>query len=142
MSKAKLPIEFRVAESDADFKFIYDSWLKSLWPHRQYIDDYWTCQKWLIDHILDHSTALICCDKADPFVIFGYAIFDTQYTHWVYVKHPLRKMGLADELIDQIPPQSKFFYTHETPRGAKLAKKYGSRLDPYVAVRERIYSED
>jgi hypothetical protein len=141
MTTDALPVVFRHA-NESDMKFVFDAWLKSLWPHRQSIKDYWVCQKWLVNAILSNSTVLLACDKVDPTVIFGYAVFDSDAVHWIYVKHPLRRMGLASRIVDEIPHISKFFHTHETPHGMRLIKKYGSRLDPYVAIRERIRNED
>lgn len=128
---------FREAGKDSkDYRFVYDSWLKSLWPQHQSIQDYWECQKWLIDAILDRSHVLLACDEVDSKVIFGYAVYDDDMVHWVYVKHPLRRHGLASRIVDQIPHHSKFFHSHETRHGKFLKKKYNSILDPYVAARE------
>lgn len=97
--------ELRGFETE-DLNFIYSSWLKS---HRdsQFAknvpsDLYYHYQKDLIDRILERSQVLVAVNPDLPSQIFGWSVGEQRgnihILHYVYVKYPYRKLGIAKAL--------------------------------------------
>lgn len=109
-----LPVTYRPGSAD-DLNLVYSSWLKEYRRSKatRFIPDelYFTYQKNLIDHILQHSSATIICDPEDPKFIYGYIIFqylnDHLLIHWMYIKNNFREFGLARDLITHLEPHAK-----------------------------------
>lgn len=133
-----LPIIFRKLEptDKRAVSFIIDSWTRSLWPLFQYIPNFKELQHVRIFNILLHSDILLICDKDDTDVIFGYAVWEHDVIHWVYVKHHFRKQGLCKQLLLQIPVSAKFMHSHETRHGKRfIIDKINSRYNPFFLER-------
>lgn len=81
--------------------------------------------------------AIICtvaCSAEDDDLIFGYAIFGLDRTlHYVYVKGPFRKMGIATKLIrHMVRDRSDLVVSHWTRGGCDiLRKKFKLTYNPY-----------
>lgn len=134
------PFHFRAATAD-DLNFIYDSWCKSLWPEFQHVNQFRDLQGYRIKKILDYSSALVACDVEDPSIIFGYVVFELDLLHWIYVKYPFRKMGLATDMLKNIPYTALFYHSHRNKAGKHLARKMNSRFNPFVLERYGIFEE-
>lgn len=99
----------RAAQVD-DLPFIYNSWLKShreASPWAKIIPStlYYNHHKQLITKILERSDVIVCCNPQDTSQIFGYAAFSQgkiATIHYIYVKHPYRKLGIAKIMFDII----------------------------------------
>jgi hypothetical protein len=104
-----------------DVGFIYSTWLKGLYygndwfraiPQELYYDHYHQ----VIEKLLFNSTTTVACLSEDPDVIIGYAVYSKDTLHWVFVKNPWRKLGVAKKLI----PDNIKRVTHLTILGKKL----------------------
>jgi len=110
-------IEYRGPDGD-DLHFVLSSWLQSyrlsspcinIPPHV-----YFKEQESKIKNLIVDSQLLIACNKLDPGQIFGWACFQPDVFHYVYVKSTFRKNGIARELFRRsgMPTDKEFFYTH------------------------------
>jgi len=94
----------------ADESFIYSSWLKSFRdaPAVSGVSNtvYFKCHHDLVEAILNDPSVSthIACAPDDDSQIFGYIVGSVGVCHWVYVKHPLRTVGIAKELMALIKP--------------------------------------
>ena len=95
-----------------DEGFIYNSWLKSLHessPWAKYIRSqiFYNNHKKVLAKILSESGVLIACNPEMPDQIFGYGVYQPSsggvaVIHYLYVKHPYRKLGIGKELFRQM----------------------------------------
>jgi len=121
------------AMCDEDFSLIADSWKKGvvddafrdanekevLIPNYKKRNIYITLNT-MIDQILHRTRAVVACDPEDYSHIFGYIVAEyldgVPVIHWVYVKHFLRKQGLATLLYNAVNPArhnaSHFLYEY------------------------------
>lgn len=124
-------------DRDSDLEFILDSWLRS---HR---DSAWakfagaTYQRGhdsLIKRLLTRSAVLVACYEGDPNTILGWSVTDGDVVHYVYVKKPLRRQGIARMLLRPFLDRPAR-YSHSLPcwasRGA-LPKDWS--FDPYAMM--------
>lgn len=118
-------VSFRAVEP-GDISFILDSWIKSYrtspWagvvPNHKFFD----VTHEVIEELLTRGAVLsVACATHDPTRILGWAC--TEHVtggvacHYVYVKDPFRRMGLATELLKRNVPQTtpdRKFYTFRT----------------------------
>lgn len=115
---------------DEDKNFILSTWLKS---YRQLstsspVPTGEIYFKWAQDKIKKHlgSFVVACTDDSDQIV--GYAVFEDDVLHYVYVKHSLRGFGVANKLLDSIPQCKEF--THFT-RFSPFFKRRNLQFNPY-----------
>lgn len=90
--------------------------------------------KEVIKLLLEKSDCIIACDSEEPDVIYGYCIYSDQTLHYVYVKHSLRKMGLAKDLIANTIKAVPTHYTIQSKVSAKIASKYSIKYNPYFLI--------
>lgn len=50
-----------------------------------------------------HAQFMVACDVADPTVVFGWAATESGIVHYVYVKKPYRRQGVATALCANLP---------------------------------------
>ena len=59
-----------------------------------------------VQELVANSDILIACFKNDPDLIYGYVIYtkleDILIIHWINVKLPFRRMGLATKMLEQL----------------------------------------
>lgn len=90
-----------------DYPFIYSTWLKGLYwgsdwwqmiPRAIYMGHY----KRALEGILARNRAIVACLSEDPNVLVGYVVFGQcpsgTTVHFMYVKRPWRKLGIARSL--------------------------------------------
>ena len=72
--------------------------------------------------ILSRAACLVACGADDPDVVLGYIVAervnDRPVFHYVYVKHPFRRLGIAKDLfinISEIVGNGKGWCTHWAP---------------------------
>lgn len=98
-------VAIRLKESK-DEPFIYNSWLQSNKSRHPNIpsSDYYSLYKKIIADVLYKSIVVIACDPQDPEFIYGYAVIrpidDVKIIHYVYVKKPFRRFGVAKKMLE------------------------------------------
>lgn len=140
--------DFRPARP-SDVPFILDSWIKSFrespWagvvPNNQFYD----VTRSAIEGLLERGARLVvACSKADPDQILGWSCTEKvrggDAAHFVYVKDPYRRRGLATELIQHGTPFTaqegdRRFYTFRTRCASYFATR-GWVHEPAIARRK------
>lgn len=96
--------------SEQDLNLVLATWLNSFY-HAGYAargvrkDIYFHYHEMAIRKILlrSQAKALMACDKEDPYVVYGYFVFEDQgddsVLHYAYVKKDLRGMGIFRALL-------------------------------------------
>jgi GNAT superfamily N-acetyltransferase len=131
-----LPISLRPSEP-GDRGFILDSWIRSYrdspWA-RMMGHAYTDGHDALIKRILGRSAVLVACYDADPETILGWACTERDVVHYVYVKHKLRRRGIARMLLGPFVSR-EVRYTHMLPakpgNDNGWSVPQGWRFDPY-----------
>lgn len=142
----ELPIKIR-EYSSSDEAFVFHSWLKTYFDalidmkmtNGIRSDVYYKGQHNRVAGLLKRGNTLIACNSEDDDQIYGWLNFeDTEddgvILHFVYVKQPFRKMGIAKRLIE-IAKYSKgeVFYTHKTQFTKNLTNVVGkATFNPYL----------
>jgi GNAT superfamily N-acetyltransferase len=120
----------------ADENFIRNSWLKRFREaiSARLVTDkvYFGVQHDVITKILAQSglKAYAAVDPKDEDHIYGYIVaeeragLDALLLHWVYVKGPFRRFGVARKLLQEVNPEAKsVHFTHKTHLVKFLDKK-------------------
>ena len=151
------PIRIREA-TEQDVNFIFSSWLKS------YRDSsfaksitntvYFHEHHKLIEELLKTCKVLVACDNNNIGDIFGYTVteeIEGQFvTHFSYVKHTYRNLGIAKALFKEAGADftKLSLYTHSTKNSDRFAEKYNLVHSPYIAfmkqyrVKEHVEAKD
>lgn len=142
MSKETPALKLRDAV-EADAPFIFNSWLKAYRNSKvtQALQNeiYFNGQHKLIEGLVKRAKFIIACNPADETQIYGYSVGETidgvLCVHFVYVKEPYRKFGIATGLLLALGhiPGTAFVYTHRTHAAEKLEAKGGMVYYPYLA---------
>lgn len=128
-------IAIRPANS-SDRNFILATWLRGAYYGNEFfgnIDKAYFFETYgrAIELILDKTNvkASVACLLAEPDVILGYCIHEAPGAlHWVYVKEPWRKQGIANMLLKDCSEIS--FVTNITELGNNLRKRKGWGFRP------------
>lgn len=131
---AQLPIQLRRARK-SDLPFISSSWLQSYrdapavdgCPNGVYYHD----QHQLLERLLQRSVVLVAVDEQDPDQIAGWVCAEVLngpalVLHYIYVKHAMRKFGVAKRMVATLVAAEQpaaVFYTHRTKRAASILRK-------------------
>ena len=132
----------------ADVPFILDSWIRSFrespWagcvPNNQFYD----VTRSAIEGLLERGAKLVvACSRVDSDQILGWACTEKvrggDAAHFVYVKDPYRRRGLATELLNHgtanPQAQDRKFYTFRT-RCASYFSRHGWVHEPAIARRK------
>jgi GNAT superfamily N-acetyltransferase len=105
--------------SASDHNFIMNSWLKS-WrngPPRQLPNEqYYREQTFVVQQILANSRVVVACNPEDETQIFGYIVAQdspaARFVHYLYVKQPYRRLGIARALVKETGLRAPLFTTH------------------------------
>ena len=81
-----------------------------------------------IRRLCAHGTVRIACDPTDEDAIVGFAAFTGPELHYVYVKQPFRKMGIARMLLDGVA------ITRYTFRSRQARPPSGWRYTPRFTI--------
>jgi hypothetical protein len=143
MSNKELPIKIRQATQD-DVSFLFNSWLRSFRDNgvaRPVANEiYFAEQHKLIETLFKRCKTVVATDPNDPASIYGWACFERieglLVTHYVYVKHPFRMLGIAKELLKEAEHDfnNASLYTHWTTASMKLAPKHNMLYHPYILM--------
>lgn len=84
--------------------------------------------------------ALVACDPVDPRVVLGWSCAEVrggkQVCHFVFVKSPARRCGIATGLLGAQLPKFKIektYFTHATKQLVKMKGKWNAAFNPYLA---------
>lgn len=140
MAGDTLPVVLREAR-DTDRRFIAHSWLRSLKGSAiaklgKDSGRFFRGYGLTVDALLDRSRVLVACQPDDEDAIVGWAAVEPggiPTVHYVYVKHPFRRYGVAKALLSPLKGES-VAYTHETPALRRLPIPTGWVYDPYLLL--------
>lgn len=133
-----------------DVPFIFNSWLKSYRDAGAVTgianETYYKEHHDVIERILmaPGAQALIVCNKEHPEQIYAYLVgtIDAQSAtiHWLYTKHPFRRLHMARTLFDTfnaMHPNRTVYFSHRTkaafPLVDALSKVRNLEYNPYKA---------
>lgn len=140
-------ISFRPLEAD-DINFLYNSWLQSYRaaPSARPMtnDVYFATQKAIIHNCLQRGNVLLAVDTEDPSSIFGYICYEPQLVHFIYVKYPFRKLGIAKKLFAeaQIDLTNPIIVTHWTFASQQYQQKSNNLIyNPLLAMTKETNDE-
>lgn len=117
-----------------DFNFIISTWLRSF-KHASYFAKriqnaiFYRFHHNLCTRLLARSQVFVACDRVDPNVIYGWLVTEkfegNDVVHYVYVKAPFRRMGIAATLLvgASVDPNTLVF-SHWSYAVDKLLIKY------------------
>lgn len=121
--------------------FIFDSWLRSQWhaeaKRRLDPEVFYPAQRKRIGKCLERSSVLIAMSPAAPDEALGYAVHESMLggtiLHWLYVKKPFRRLGIARCLLDlaQRTGPASLSHSHKgDARSKRLLRR--STFNPYL----------
>jgi hypothetical protein len=134
---------------DGDLRLIFNSWIKSYQqsPWRPPIAEreYCAFQHHVITSVLRRSKVLVACSEDSDTTVGGYIVTEAAgpplVVHFIFVKHDIRKEGLARFMADGVvgPKRpERVIYTHQTRTSEAVAPRLfpGSRciFNPYLLV--------
>lgn len=142
-TKGGFDVAFREARAE-DEAFIFNSWLMSHrengdWPKRVSKNRYFAEQKLTITKLLAKSRTIVACNAHRAWQVFGLIVFEAPGTlHWVFVKQPYRREGIAKrlaleaaQLLDRARLET--VCSHWTPAAAMLRQHgWHLRFDPFL----------
>lgn len=131
----------RQAKSD-DVNFIYSTWLRC-YKHDSPLTKYtkrevfFEAHQKLLDKILTKKEikVAVAVSKDDDDLIFGFLAYEPKIIHFVYVKEPFRKEGIARKLIESQgidPNECKASHLTYSLLDLWTAKKITTEFNPYV----------
>ena len=104
-------VTYRAPTQD-DVGFIYNSWLKShrgnsAWARDMPAQVYFSNHKKVLAKLLEGSGILVACNPENTEQIFGYGVYQpttggVTVLHYVYVKHPYRRLGIGGDIVQTI----------------------------------------
>lgn len=123
----------------ADESFYYSSWLKSF-RDASLVSGisntvYYSRFHDLIENLLNDplTAVVVACSPDDPEQIFGYCVATIADTgnvlHWVYIKHPFRKFGIARDMVGKVSP------VVHTTKARPSAALGNSVYDPFALLK-------
>ncbi len=125
----------------SDVPFIFATWLRayraSEFARRVSSSVYFEEQHKVIERILKLSAVLVAHPSGDKETILGYLVidFDVPKLHFVYVKKPFRRFGVARRLFCELQPLEKLLYTHSTEDAKFILKMYPAAVyNPYAVA--------
>lgn len=97
-----------------DTDFVADTWLRTYRDSAPIIrrideDRYRRAFLPLVAEILKRATLRVAASPVDPLVIYGYAVYEPRLVHMVFVRRSLRRMGLANQLLNALDLESADF---------------------------------
>lgn len=98
---------------------------------------YWRGQHEVVSRLLRTASLTVAYCPEVPTEVLGWVLHEKRgpvtVLHYVYVKHAVRRMGIATRLLASIGTE-RCHYTHRTARGMRFAKRLGAHFNPYLAV--------
>ena len=139
-------VAYRAAVPE-DVNFILNSWLKShrkakipaTMNDRAYFRLWHTLARRIIERALTgRVTVLVACSRECPDQILGWSAYERAKNtlHYVYVKHPYRRWGLARTMLalHGISHEAPAVWTHQTHAADQYLSRYRAGYDPGPAI--------
>ena len=133
-----------------DLNFLQSSWLRSFRESR-YIGPispraYWPAYQETICEVLERSLAKVMTTAEDPSDILGYVVYEQgalPIVHYIYVKHTVRRSGIATALLAAaLPGATGFSYTFRTSKSQVFSKRYYMTWNPQLISDRRHEPEE
>jgi len=129
---------YRPARDD-DYGFVLNSWLKSYYntaiikPHINR-GIFFRNEAKIVNKLIREDSITIACNPEDDTHIFGYICYrvDPQVMHYVYMKQPFRRIGIAGGLLSSSLSGKDIDVTYHTPRLKRLNNWYKFTYNPYL----------
>lgn len=123
-------IHFRPLSAE-DINFFYNSWLVS---YRNTLQNlaisnpiYYQTQKEVIHNCITNGDVIMACDPEDHNSLFGFICYEGNVVHYIYVKYPFRRLGVANELLKKAGIDTKdFMASHWSPAAQYYQKNHGT----------------
>lgn len=143
-------VKLRNYQPETDLSYLTDSWRRSFersnWAGSLTTKIYVETYKKTIQCILDYPTTKIsiACVEAnkdydiDENFIVGYVVYDLNLckfpvVHYLYVKDPFRRKGIASGMLDYVTSSKSIFkYTFRTKSCEYLRGKYYGQYSPRI----------
>lgn len=134
-----------------DIAYITSTWMNSYrsnnqFPHEMKHRIYSAEHNRIINSILSDAKVLVACDPVAEDNILGYLVssgkvMDLDIIHYIYIKAPFQKFGVAKNLIETAKTSEKVVYTHKNQKASwiadKLLKNYDEvNYNPYLFFKE------
>lgn len=138
--KAAAPVRLMVRPFDLeDKRFVEDSWIRSYKEFEPLTDDedYRNGQRAVIMSLSSHAQVLVMCDEAQPRFLLSYLCYDkidkAMLIHYLYTKHPYRRMGLGKALLAAAGWKTgqQLYASHKTRASGQLAEPYNIHYNQY-----------
>lgn len=106
MKKASEMMDYTIRQyKETDLNRIYSDWLRSYKQHGTMLKDvsdkvYFDGHRKLITKLIDNGDVVVLADNKDDYVIAGFACYNADVLHFIYVKKYFRRFKLATELMD------------------------------------------
>lgn len=147
MSTEQLPIILRPATQD-DVNFVLNSWLKSFKESSWFNisgKPYWRGHRLLILKLMRTKELTIACMKDDTNAIVGWSCTEPGVIHYVYVKRPFRRFGVAKTLLAWAYAPGEYnksiSYTHRTYHLNDIKLPTHWAFDMYPALMDKAEME-
>lgn len=130
------PMIIKRPMEESDKPFVFSSWLRSYQQSRDVCGViapvYYKEQHYIIERLLLRPIdVVVLASEEDPATVIGWMASSQTWLHYLYIKYPFRRMGLAKSLVGD--PERWSCYTHRTPvlNRLKLPPKWD--FNPYRA---------
>lgn len=119
---------------ESDRSFLFSTWLLGLYHGNDWFKEidktvYFKVYKAVVEGIIAHSRVDVACLPDDEDVVLGYVVYSGNTLHWIFVKKPWRKLGIAKKLM----PQGITTCTHLTKIGKSL-RPVNVSFNPFLGV--------
>lgn len=132
--------QFAVRDYDpSDKNFVYSTWLKGLYFGNEWFKEipepvFLRAYQRVLESImaLPQTKVAIACLPDVTDVILGYAVYQDQRLHWVFVKNSWRNLGIATAIV----PKDITQCSHLTHVGLILKRKKGLIFNPFFTEQD------
>ena len=114
MASPDLGIELRLAGAD-DMNFVYSSWLSAIATsekRRTPKEIVYKNHREIMARSLNKSRVIVACMHECKDQILGWLCHEDDVLHYLYVKQPFRKHGIARMLVDHLNLDEPYTVTH------------------------------
>lgn len=145
-----VPVIYREFRED-DEAFIFNSWLKSFQEGSRWASEippqiYFANHKKVVAQLLKDSGIVIAANPESTDQIFGYGVYQPStggvtVLHYIYVKHPYRKLGIGRDVVQMIRRLSNhddalpMVASHIGSSWDAIREKWNLVYNPYVGAR-------
>lgn len=128
-----------------DLAWVVDTWLRSYRQHHCDVDhdSYFAAQRKLIEGLIPQTLVVIACDPEDEDHVFGWACVKDDVVHYVYVKHTLRSVGVATDMLRVLVPgwKERDLWCSHRPKNRtgerdfakEMLRRWRLRFNPWLA---------